>query len=454
MVPDTKPIAPEVPLTTEMSKPAAAFRADIIPGVLFAVALVFFSVRLAEPPRYIFDEVYHAYTAGQYVAGNSDAYLWDTSAPDPNVAYMWNHPPAGVLMIAGGIRLWGNTPFGWRFASAVFGAIGVVMAYLLALRITRRKGVAVLTSGLLLVDGLYFVQSRTGMLDIFGTVFMMGALLALYGYLTSPPDRVRGPLLAIGVFLGLALATKWNAAYASALVGIVTLVRAFNLWRAGRSEHAKPEVRDGLRVHLVWIPVALMAVPLAVYLMAYVSFFAAGHGPGQFIELQNQIFRYHTGLTATHTYQSRWWEWPLTLRPVWYHSAHVDGKLLNIYANGNPMLYWAFVPAVLWVVASWCRRREPAWIVLAIGFFGQWLPWALVPRIAFAYHFLPAAMFGSIAVAFVLAALFERGGWRRTLAVAYLIVVVLAFVYFYPVYAGTPLTEQALDNRMWISSWR
>ena len=60
------------------------------------------------------------------------------------------------------------------------------------------------------------------------------------------------------------------------------------------------------------------------------------------------------------------------------------------------VLYALFVPAVVWLASRWTRRRDPAAIVLVIGFFGQWLPWALVPRIAFAYHFMPAVPFGCL----------------------------------------------------------
>ncbi|MFN8542317.1 MAG: hypothetical protein U0232_33170 [Thermomicrobiales bacterium] len=47
----------------------------------------------------------------------------------------------------------------------------------------------------------------------------------------------------------------------------------------------------------------------------------------------------------------------------------------------------------------WQREKYRQMLVLAIGFFGQWMPWALIPRIAYAYHFLPAAIFGILAVA-------------------------------------------------------
>ena len=93
-------------------------RSDLAPGLLVLAAMLLFAPRLEVPPKYMFDEVYHAYTAGQYAAGNADAYTWDTEAPTDGVAYTWNHPPLGMLMMAGGILLWGDEPFGWRFSSA------------------------------------------------------------------------------------------------------------------------------------------------------------------------------------------------------------------------------------------------------------------------------------------------------------------------------------------------
>lgn len=429
---------------------AGALTADVIPGVLFALALAFLTIRLHVPEQYVFDEVYHAYTAGQYAAGNHDAYVWYTKSPREGVAYMWNHPPAGLLFMSAGILVWGDNAFGWRFGSAVFGAAGIVLTYLLALSLTRRRSVAIVAAALLLVDGLYVVESRIGMLDIYGTVFMLGALFALHAYLTSPPDRVRGPLLRLGLLLGLAIGTKWNAGYPSLIIGIVALARGFNLWR--RAPH--PWRDPAVRAHLVWVPLGLVVLPALVYVTVYIPFFLAGHGFGELVELQRQIFRYHTQLKATHAYQSPWWQWPLTIRPVWYYVAHRAGTVTNIYANGNTVLYWAFIPAVCWVASGWWKRRDPATIVLLIGFFGQWLPWALVPRIAFIYHFLPAATFGCLAIACVLVELFGKGVKGRAVATAYAVLVIGFFAYFYPIYTAIPITRGAFENRMWFSSWR
>jgi len=426
------------------------FSADLLPGILFVAAMALLAPRLDVPNAYVFDEVYHAYTAGQYAAGNHDAYLWDTKAPREGVGYTWNHPPAGIVVMAAGIVLWGDNPFGWRIGSAIFGATGVVLAYLLALAITRRKSVAVVAALLLLADGLYVVQSRIGMLDIYGSVFMLGAFCALHGYLTSPPERVRADVLRLGLFLGLALATKWNAAYASLFIGLVVLGRGARVYlKSGRSLRD-----DGVRAHLLWVPAGLLVLPAIVYLAVYGPFFLTGRDLGQFVELQHQIFHYHTHLQATHDYQSRWWEWPLTLRPVWYYTNRAGGMVANIYANGNLVLYGMFVPAVVWLAARWSKRRDPAAIVLVIGFFGQWLPWALVPRIAFAYHFLPAVPFGCLAIAVALVELVDRGPTGRAIAVAYATLAIGFFVYFFPIYSALPLTPQAFESRMWLTSWK
>ena len=424
-------------------------RRYVLPLLLFAGALLLYLPRLSKPPIYIYDEVYHAYTAGQYVAGNRDAYVWYTHAPRQGVAYTWNHPPAGLLLIAAGIALAGDNPLGWRISSATFGALGILVVYLLALTLTRESEIGQLAAALLLVDGLYFVQSRTAMLDIFGTVFIMGACISFFRYLTAPPPEVRGPLLWTGLFLGLAVATKWNAAYPALAIGLVAVGRCLALLRVPRTIDW-----DGVRQHLLWVPIGLIVVPVAVYLSAYIPFFLTGHTWSQFIELQRQIYHYHTALKDTHPYQSHWWQWPLALRPVWYYRGAVHGTVTNIYAQANPLLYWAFVPAALWVSLRWWKTRRAAAAILLIGVFAQWLPWALVPRIAFMYHFLPVAPFGALAVAACILELWRGQRVHRLVAVAYVAAVALSFVYFYPLYAAVPLTEHQLDSRMWIKGWR
>jgi dolichyl-phosphate-mannose--protein O-mannosyl transferase len=408
---------------------------DLAPGVLFLFAILCFAPRLSVPQQYVFDEVYHAYTAGQYVAGNADAYVWSTHAPKEGVAYMWNHPPLGILLIAGGIEIFGDDSFGWRFSAVIFGAAGIVLAWFLTLRVTKDRMVALLVAGLLLCEGLYFAQARVGMLDVFGTFFSTAALLSLYRFLTEE-QRVPWAIVRTGLWLGLALATKWNAAYLALFCGLVVVwkvLRVPRLWG--------------------WVVLGLGVVPFAVYLAAYVPFFYVGHTASEWVELQKQIYMYHTRLTATHPWSSSWWQWPLALRPVWYWTSTLaDGRVENGFAAQNILLTWSFLPAVCWLAYRW-RRSSAELTVLLIGFFGQWLPWALVPRIAFTYHFLPAVPFGVLAVAMAVAAAHRAGGWARKLAWIYVALVVATFLFYYPILTGIPMSRDALAWRLWLPGW-
>ena len=511
--------------------PSPFARLDLLLIALFIVGgFVLYMARIEEPPKYSYDEVYHAYTAAQYAIGNADAWLWSTQAPIAGVAYEWTHPPLGKLIMTLGILAWGDTPLGWRFMSAIFGALGLGAVYLLGLRLAGQRLVALVAATLTLVDGLYFVESRTGVIDIFGTVFMVGAFIAFYAFLTAPPARVRTPLLLLGLFMGLAIATKWNAVYPATLLGavaawrtyvlmtraargivialaaVVTLaaVIAFPLLRTGSgikivfiaviiliwqiivqlrnpqqleqadqqrstvTDHIQgillaplrrpPGAKKGLAQHLIWVPLGLIALPLALYLASYIPFFAMGHTIAQLRELQWQMYYYHSHLIATHPYASQWYQWPLVQRPVYYAQIlGANSVSANTYANGNPLLYWAYLPATAYVTIRWWLGRHPALPVLLIGFFGQWLPWALIPRLAYIYHFLPASIFGTLAVAVAVADLWR---WGRTLAplravaLGYVAVVIAAFVFFYPIYASVNLTDAELQARIWVHSWR
>lgn len=456
----------------------------LIPVLLFAAALALYLPRLTAPPQYSFDEYLHAFTASEYLKGNGAAFLWNTPCsvgasfraqacvlydpasmthtPRSDVAqFEWTHPPLGRYLIAVGIALFGDRAFGWRIGGAVFGAAGIVLAYRLGLVLTRRRGVGILAACLLLADGLYFVYSRRGIIDIYGTVFMMAALLAFARYLAAPPERAGRPLTLTGVFIGLGVATKWNAAYAAAFIGAVVVWRVVRLARTSRRGGAGPSARAGLRAHLIWAPVGLVLIPLAVYAAAYIPFLLEGHGVSELFELQRRMLELHLGANIggsgpLHPYASSWWKWPLALRPVWHGPrAVVDGNVAQTYANGNPILYWAFLPALLWVGLRWWRARDPAQIVLSIGFFGQWLPWVFADRMTFIYHFLPAVPFGCVAVATALGDLHRDGpGWRRTLAVEYVVLVAVAFAFFYPIYAFVPLDRHGVEIRMWFQSWR
>jgi dolichyl-phosphate-mannose--protein O-mannosyl transferase len=430
-------------------RPAMSWpRTDLVTAVLVTTcALALYLWRLDQPPTYIYDEVYHAYTAAQLAAGNSDAYLWHTEPPEEARAlrldYEWVHPALAKLLMQAGIVGLGDNPLGWRVASAVFGALGVGLLYVLG-RALFDSTVGLFSATLLLLDGLWLVQARTAMNDVFVAVFVVLAYLALFLYLrTSSPERLR-LVWSIGLALGLAVATKWSALYSFALVAALIAGREAWLGRQGG-------LRNGLQTGLV-LAGALIVVPAALYVGGYAQFFIMGHTWDEWRELQWQIWRYHSGLRACHDWSSPAWTWPFIIRPVWYHAGRFpDGTVANVFAMGNPLIWWMFLSATAVVGIRWLtgRCRSIGLALVLLGFFGQWLPWLVSPRISFLYHMLPSVPFGCLAIACVLGGL--RG--NRLVVGGYLALVALTFAFFYSHFAALPVAANFVSLHDWLPTW-
>jgi dolichyl-phosphate-mannose--protein O-mannosyl transferase len=163
-------------------------------------------------------------------------------------------------------------------------------------------------------------------------------------------------------------------------------------------------------------------------------------------------------LKATHSQSSLWWQWPLITRPVWFfmHAQPVTGTTRMIYAMGNPILWWAFLPSLGYVLVRFLRKRQAADGAILCGFFGQWLPWMFVGRVAFIQYLLPAVPFGALAVATVLEDL--RLAWKggRYVAIGYAAVCLAVFVNFYPFWSAGAVTQNQLQSRRWywFETWR
>jgi dolichyl-phosphate-mannose-protein mannosyltransferase len=437
----------------EVRRHRARLLAVAIPLALVALALALSIPRLTTPSDYVFDELYYAYTASKYVAG-AEAYS-TAVPPEDDPAIEWTHPPMAKLLIASGIFVAGDNPLGWRIASVIFGAAGAVIVYCLALSLTGSRAASALAAGFLLMDGLYLVESRTGMSNLFVLVFANAALLAFTRVLAEPPECIGPPLLATGLFVGLGMATKWSSVALAGLIGLVVCWQMVRLWRHSRgNDTIAAEARSELRAYLRWAPIALFVIPLAVYLASYLHFWFTGHDWADFIALHRDMLAYHRNLDFVHDDSSPWWQWPLAARGVWYYVDERRREGTFVFADGNPLLYWPMVVAVAWMVIDWWGRRSTAALILVIGFFGQWLPWAFSPRGTFIYHFMPAVPLGCIAIALVMTGAWRRGGMPRIAAAGYALAVIATFAWFYPLYTAVPLSLDQVDLRMWLASWR
>ena len=178
------------------------------------------------------------------------------------------------------------------------------------------------------------------------------------------------------------------------------------------------------------------------------------------IDLNITMLAANSRISGKAPYSSRWYTWPLMLRPVFYWQIPYTNF---IYYLGNPLVYWLgtlsmaiSICAMAWIVL----RRKPRSGNIGIQFFVvagylvNYLPFIFIGRVMFLYHYEAALVFSIIAMAYLLECTFVSKTWRRSLFAILAIVCIVSFIYFSPLTYGTHLTNDELQSRMWLSTWR
>ena len=390
-----------------MALPPPGPRRDLAIALLFTLAAAVFRLpRLGVPGEEVFDEVYHAKTALQYLNGESPT--------------EWVHPPTAKLLIAVGVWLFGYVPWAWRLIPALAGVALAPVFYLFARRVLVTERAAVLATVLLLCDGVYLVQSRIAMTNIFAVLFQVSSALFILRAALRP--RLSAPdMAAAGLFLGLALSTRWTSLWAAGFLGLVLLA-------VRRLRIIKPR-------ELTLTVLAFLVLPVGIYVLSYVPWMRQGHELKELLPLQKAIWRYHADLRATHPYFSRWYTWPLLYRPTWYYFKQTGETIRGIVALGNPALWWASVPVTVWALVTGTKEKDARRLFSGLGFCAMYLPWGISPRTLNYSHYL----FEAIPYACLsLGALLDRGGDGKWLRV-YVALVVVLFFFFLPFLIALPI---------------
>jgi dolichyl-phosphate-mannose-protein mannosyltransferase len=473
-------------LARALNRPVVA----IVAVGIIAAALRF--THLSYPPERVFDEVYYTKSACIFLGYPNDR--CDVKTADEkafreqrNDTAAWVHPPLGKWAIALGELSAGTDTFGSRISAAMAGTATVILLALIA-QLLFRSPIWTFTGGLLLaVENLNFVLSRTGMLDIFVTFWIvLGLLFMLFDRrwierrTPEPPpgdvpadDAVRprlpSPLwrpwrFAAGVALGAGLATKW-----SALTGIAAAIFLAYMWEASRQRRYRlpRPLRRTVSIETLGVVLAFVVVPASIYVVSYVPWFLHfGWNLNTWATMQRLMFDFQAGLRSTeepNLDKSAAWQWLLLWRPVVFYGVSGSGMNRFIYANGNPAIFWGSFVAVPYAAFSWTRRHD--WLAgfIVVTVLALYLPWFLSSHPGFLFYAGPLTPFLVLACVYGLRSLSEYTTTTeagkpihplRPVAVLFVAIAAGLFVFFWPTLTGGPLSDHALRLRTWFTSWR
>jgi len=407
------------------------------PHFLALLSILLFSaltrfINLGRPAELVFDEVYYVDGAKDYLAHGVEL--------DKGAAEFIVHPPVGKWAIALGIKVFGDNPFGWRFTAALIGTVSILLVYLIAKQLFKFEFISVVAAALMALDGLHLVMSRTALLDIFLSFFILLAFYLL----------IKEKLWWAGVVFGLALGTKWSAIYVLAAVGIYLLIAS--------------------RRYLL-TPIQFGVLPLMVYTASWFGWFLSADGWSRnsksnplasLINYHREILNFHTGLTTDHSYQASAWNWLVLGRPTSFFyddpkSCGADSCSQEVLAIGTPILWWAGLVAIFVAIGYFIYRREKNNGLILLFLLSSYLPWLAFPeRTTFFFYAIAFQPFLILCISFVLSKFLENEVARKVrqqYTLAGVSLVALFFAYFFPLFVGQVITYSDWYARMWFSSW-
>jgi dolichyl-phosphate-mannose-protein mannosyltransferase len=442
----------------------------------------------------VFDEVYYAIFANNYL----------TKTPFFNA-----HPPLSQYLIAIGIWLGQYLPFGkditnnltgseistfsYRWFNAFTGSFIPLVVGAVAYQLHPKRSYALIAALFAAADGLFLVESRYALNNIYLVLFgLLGQLCVLIAL--KKTDWRRWCWLAFGgVWFGASAAIKWNGLWF--LLGIYLLwIGAWIIrWRSKNRESANLEpmaetpLANFTQFNILHIILNLGIIPIVVYSVSWIPHLILNPSPN-FLQMQKEILVYHQGVgngASVHPYCANWYTWPLMIRPLayFYHNTAEVKKVVSdipdqvgnssliydVHAMGNPILWWLSTAAILLVLVVAIQRllninhpyaksalMPSTWIALYLvaNYAANLLPWARVTRCVFLYHYMGASVFSGLALAWIVDRWLQHEKKEfRDLGWGIIGFILLAFVFWMPIYLGLPLSPAAYQWRMWFPSW-
>lgn len=431
-----------------------------------------------------FDEIYHGRTGYEFVNGIT--------------TYETTHPHLGKCLIALGIKMFGMTPFGMRFFSAIFGILFIPLMYIFAKRLLGSTLIATVAGFLITFDCMHYALSRIATIDIFVAFFIVASYYFMYEYVVSdtkyrrnltkmklfPPASVYVPLGLSGIMMGLGVATKFTGIFGGIGLAVILFAHLFKY----------PPKRQTLPLFFYCVLIFIVFT-LSVYTLANIPTVEntdgkdmtdtsitcdedglhIGYGRTDLVSktIRNTQYMvyYHTHLDSEHVYQSPFYMWPIDRVPLVavYRKLNDEGIVSTISYVGNPAVWFMEIPCILfllvtgiqnliiWVKNFFSKEKKNTDVIplfLSVAYLAQYIPWFGVSRITFIYHYFPSVIFGMLIVCYAFKRLLSDIPDAKKYVFIYLAIVVIFFAAYFPVVSGLPIPAEYWAKIANFGGWR
>ena len=439
-------------------------------AILFFMALGMMTrfFRIQFPSNVVFDEVHFGNFTNWYLKGE---YFHDI------------HPPLAKLIMAGVAKYAGYDAsidfakkdkfsnmiyVSLRSTPAFFGALCVPLSYVAMRAMNCRQFAAAVAAVMVMCDLSLVVEARHILSDGILHCFACLAILSIFLY-------ERFPCLGALVFEGLCLGCVAACKYTAGGIVLLAFVRQFELRRLFES---RPDfIASVLRcvilgciitaVHIACFWVHLTVLPYIPRENAPMpdcvrkglvdknnpNWDARNNAPSMLRRILTLIVYMHVGnmgIRGGHPYRSSWWEWPLALGK-WVLYWTENGK--HIICLGHVLIWYPVFFGIVWnlVRMLFTGDYDSEESAATFGWILSYLPFALIPRDMFLYHYAIPLIFGIYNLGLVL----ERhlpGKQRGFLLCAVLCMALFGFVLWCPWVYG--LTTPDFFFLVWNKRWR
>lgn len=374
----------------------------------------------------------------------------------------------------------------------MFSILTVPFSYIIARQFKMSSIASILSASTVLFDFLSIIEGRLILMDsqlLFFCQLSLYCALRLWKTCENTRDRTKH-LIITGAVAGLALSIKHTALATPALIAVVSFFGLHFIESPLSTRDCVLAGSSGLVTYM--IPFYIMFQSLWLSGGKYDNFMPlhfrktlinnADYDPKArrkpflwlFIYLNGRMVGSNASIKKRHTWESKWYQWIVNWRGVLYYvlkSKDENGEQLRaqIYLLGNPVVIYlvllcVFVFSVMLFLAVRYRQSLQKLVVLRkfkgskgdgtfllFGWLCNLLPYLLVTRAAFIYHYLPGLFYGQLLCGLLVDLIPKKA---RIVVVSILVILMAsALLYWSPWIYSFPLTQQGHSRRRWLPRW-